>query len=113
MKYEGSCHCGRIAFEVEGEVADVFDCNCSICRRKAMLMWAVPRTAFQLTTSPDAVSTYTFNTHSIQHSFCAHCGVSVFGQGERPQPMTAVNLRCVPSVDLDALQVTHVDGAKF
>jgi hypothetical protein len=31
MKYQGSCHCGRIAFEVEGELTGVMACNCSIC----------------------------------------------------------------------------------
>ena len=41
--YSGSCHCGRIAFEVEGEFADVKECNCSHCSRKGYLLWFVPR----------------------------------------------------------------------
>lgn len=115
MKYEGSCHCGRVAFEVEGEIKDVFDCNCSMCRRRGSILWAVPRADFRLTTPAEDVSTYYFNKHAIQHAFCANCGIGVYGQGEHPQggPMTAVNLRCIPAVDLDALQVMHVDGAKF
>ncbi|HPH14971.1 MAG TPA: GFA family protein, partial [Burkholderiaceae bacterium] len=28
--YKGSCHCGKIAFEVEGELTAATDCNCSI-----------------------------------------------------------------------------------
>jgi hypothetical protein len=27
MKYRGSCHCGRIAFEVEGEIDETLACN--------------------------------------------------------------------------------------
>jgi hypothetical protein len=27
MIYEGSCHCGNIAFEVEGEFKQGVDCN--------------------------------------------------------------------------------------
>lgn len=115
MKYEGSCHCGRIAFEVEGEVKDVFDCNCSICRRKGHILWAVPRDTFHLTTPVENISTYTFNKHAIEHAFCGTCGVGVYGQADHPKigPMTAINVRCIPAVDLESLEVTHVDGAKF
>lgn len=29
MKHEGGCHYGQIAFEVDGELKQVIDCNCS------------------------------------------------------------------------------------
>ena len=48
MKYKGSCHCGGIAFEVEGDdLNEVMSCNCSICSRKGSLLWFVPRERFQ------------------------------------------------------------------
>ncbi|MGC2456748.1 MAG: hypothetical protein WA435_01980 [Gallionellaceae bacterium] len=31
MIYKGSCHCGHIAFAVEGDRHRVIECNCSIC----------------------------------------------------------------------------------
>lgn len=34
MIYKGSCHCGKVAFEVEGELTGAMACNCSICSRK-------------------------------------------------------------------------------
>lgn len=34
MTYCGSCHCGRIAFDVDGELNGATACNCSICSRK-------------------------------------------------------------------------------
>ncbi len=37
MIYEGSCHCGNIAFEVDGEFKQGVDCNCSLCRRRGGL----------------------------------------------------------------------------
>ena len=41
MQYQGSCHCGRIAFTVQAEapISDVLDCNCSLCRRRGGLLW--------------------------------------------------------------------------
>jgi hypothetical protein len=32
--YKGSCHCGRVTFEVEGALTEVLECNCSHCSRK-------------------------------------------------------------------------------
>ena len=64
MEYQGSCHCGRIAFTVQAEapISDVIDCNCSMCRRRGSLLWFAPREAFQLSTNPADVATYHFNT---------------------------------------------------
>jgi hypothetical protein len=36
--WHGGCHCGRIAFEVDGEIGTVMECNCSHCRPKGYLM---------------------------------------------------------------------------
>ena len=33
MIYRGSCHCGKVAFEVEGEIRGALACNCSICSK--------------------------------------------------------------------------------
>ena len=52
MKYKGSCHCGRVAFEVEGELSQVMACNCSICQRKGSLLWNMPHDKMRLLT-PD------------------------------------------------------------
>jgi len=112
MLHRGSCHCGGIAFEVEGEIKGGTACNCSICQRKGVLMWFVPRDALRLTTPASNMSTYTFNKHVIQHHFCPTCGIHPFGEGadSKGHRMAAVNLRCLADVDLDAIPVSHFDG---
>jgi hypothetical protein len=112
MKYRGSCHCGRIAFEVEGEMAEVMSCNCSMCQRKGTLMWFVPRAALKLITARDEMSTYTFNKHVIRHHFCPTCGIHPFGEGVSPKggEMAAINVRCLEGVDLAALKVKEFNG---
>jgi hypothetical protein len=67
MIYSGSCHCGAIAFEVEAEITQAMDCNCSMCRRRGGLLAFVPRENLTLKTPASAVSTYQFNKHVIQH----------------------------------------------
>ncbi|HMU67712.1 MAG TPA: GFA family protein [Cellvibrionaceae bacterium] len=112
MKYQGSCHCGKIAFDVEGEIAGVLACNCSICQRKGSLLWFVPREQLTLKTDPAAMSTYLFNKQIIQHHFCAHCGIHPFGEGValNGATMAAVNVRCLDDIDLASLPVQHFDG---
>ena len=112
MKYQGSCHCGKIAFEVEGALEGVMSCNCSICQRKGSLMWFVPRDALTLKTPDEAASTYTFHKHKIRHRFCATCGIHPYGEAQDPKgnAMAAVNARCLEGVDLSALPVTQFDG---
>lgn len=113
MKYQGSCHCGRIRYDVEGDIAQVMDCNCSMCRRRGGLLWFVPPTQFKLLTPGSAVGTYEFNKHAIQHHFCPSCGIAPYSEGRNPagQEMIAVNVRCLDGVDLSSLKVVPVDGA--
>jgi hypothetical protein len=112
MLYKGSCHCGRIAFEVQGELAGVMECNCSICSRKGSLLWFVPRDRLRLLTPEENLATYTFNRHVIQHRFCPTCGIHPFGEGQDPagNRMAAINVRCLEGVDIAALPVQHFDG---
>lgn len=114
MHHAGSCHCGKIAFKLEGDIKEVYDCNCSLCRRRGTLLWFGPREALALATPESDVATYTFNKHHIRHHFCSTCGVAPYGEGEHPKSgskMVSVNVRCLPGVDLSALKIIPVDGA--
>lgn len=110
--HQGSCHCGKVAFEVEGEIDSALSCNCSMCQRKGSLLWFVPRAQLRLTSGEDALATYTFNKHVIRHNFCPHCGIHPFGEGTDPKgnAMAAVNIRCIEGIDLAAVPVHHYDG---
>ena len=115
MNYKGSCHCGQIAFDVEGDLEQAMECNCSHCSRKGYLMWFVPRQQLTLS-APDAdIATYTFNKHVIKHHFCPRCGCAPFGEGSDQQGNTkaAINVRCLENVDLSALKIVQVDGRSY
>ncbi len=112
MKYKGSCHCGSVAFEVEGEIKSAMSCNCSICQRKGSLLWFVPREALVLLTPEDASQVYEFNKHLIKHHFCPKCGTHPYAEAADPKgnKMAAVNVRCLEEIDLESIPVTHHDG---
>lgn len=111
-KLGGSCHCGDIRFEVEGEPDSALACNCSICSKKGSLLWFVPRDALRVLTPEDELATYTFNTHAIRHHFCRTCGMHPFGEGVDPEGnrMAAINIRCLDDFDFTAVPVNHFDG---
>jgi len=112
MKYKGSCHCGKIAFEVEGEIDSGLTCNCSICQRKGSLLWFAAREQLRLLTPPENLKTYTFNKHRIKHQFCAECGMHPFAEGVAPdgKATVAINLRCLEDFDINSVPTHHYDG---
>ena len=112
MSHQGSCHCGRISFEVDGDPTQVIECNCSHCSRKGYLLWFVPREQLHLATPESDMAAYRFNRHAIAHHFCPACGCAPFGIGKDREgnEMVAVNVRCLPELDRSGLEVKQVDG---
>jgi hypothetical protein len=112
MKYHGSCHCGKVAFDVELQIDSAISCNCSICSRRGSLLSFAPRENLTLLTSEDELATYTFNKHVIKHRFCKTCGVLPFGEAidARGKAGVAINIRCLENLDLDTVPITKWDG---
>lgn len=110
--YTGSCHCGKVKYEVRTDLAKVIACNCSMCSRAGYLLTFVPADQFTLRSGEDSLTDYQFNTKNVHHLFCSTCGVRSFGRGTGPggAPMYAVNVRCLEGVDPSTLTITHVDG---
>ncbi|MBC3764649.1 GFA family protein [Neptunicella marina] len=112
MKINGSCHCGNIRYQADGEFGDLLSCNCSICSKRGSLLWFIPRSNLSVSTPDKPLSTYTFNSHKIKHHFCPVCGCAPFGEGEdgKGNSMAAINARCVDNVDLSQFKINHFDG---
>lgn len=111
MIYRASCHCGHIAFEVEGDLRAVKECNCSLCSRLGALRWFVPFSQVRFTTPESNLSTYQFGAHKVRHHFCSQCGCAPLGvalyQGVE---MASINARCLEGVDLSKIKISHYDG---
>ena len=112
MRYSGSCHCGAVAFEVEGEIESGLSCNCSMCQRKGSLLWFVPRSALSLSTPEANSRVYMFNKHLLKHRFCPTCGIHPYAEGKDPKgnEMAAINIRCLEGIELSSIPVTPYDG---
>ncbi|KPL49128.1 aldehyde-activating protein [Xanthomonas axonopodis] len=116
MRHAGSCHCRRIAFDLQTEapITAVYDCNCSPCRCRGGLLWFGARTQLQPQAAPEAIGSYRFNQQHIDQQDCPQSGIAPFSEGLNPKTgemADAVNVRCLPALDLAGLQVHAVDGA--
>jgi hypothetical protein len=108
----GGCHCGKIAYEFEGEIGDVLECNCSLCAKRGSLLHFIPAGDFRLNTPREALSTYHFNKGVIDHHYCSQCGVAPFSEAKNAKgaPMVAINVRCLDGVDPKNLKVNFFNG---
>jgi hypothetical protein len=112
MAHQGGCHCGKIAYEFEGEIGAVLECNCSLCSKRGGLLHFIPASQFTLKTPRENLGTYKFNKHLLSHHFCPACGISPFTEGTDPKgnKMVAINVRCVDGVDPRALEIKFFNG---
>lgn len=115
MKYQGGCHCGAVKYEVETDLGNVIDCNCSHCHKKGLVLTFIEPTQFTLSSGEENLTEYRFNTERIAHVFCKTCGVQSFARGKRKDgsDMVAINVRCLEGIDLSNLKITHVNGKDY
>ena len=110
--WTGGCHCGRVRYEVETDLARLVSCNCSICQKRGSILTFVPAESFTLISGGDDLTDYLFAGKTIHHLFCSTCGVASFARGEKGSsgPMVAVNVRCLDGVDATDLKPSMFDG---
>jgi hypothetical protein len=108
--HEVSCHCGGIQLEVNAELDEVSECNCSICLRSGFLHWYVAPDQVRLSTQKRLMSTYLWRTATGGQHFCPTCGIAVIRTSTEHPPPVSINARCVKDVDLARLRIRPFDG---
>jgi hypothetical protein len=107
----GACHCGAVRFRVVVRAFEAIDCNCSMCTKKGFLHLIVPPADFELVSGKDALSTYTFGTHTAKHHFCKTCGIHAFYEPRSHPGHFDVNVRCFDDPqDIARFAVKAFDG---
>ena len=109
--HKGSCHCGAVEFEVEGDFTSGFICDCSLCKRKGAIMYRVPKEQFRLVRGEDALTLYQWNTRVAHHYFCKHCGIYTHHRRRSFPNLFGYNLGCLEGVNpFDLGEVPVFDG---
>jgi hypothetical protein len=111
--YAGSCHCGRVRFEIDADLDHVRVCDCSICRRRGALIHRVEQDRFRVLSDWNELALYQFHTRQAKDYFCKTCGILPFRRPRTAPHLWAVNVRCLEGVDLDSLKVERVFGSQL
>eukprot|EP00095_Tigriopus_kingsejongensis_P008520 maker-scaffold81_size397536-snap-gene-0.13 protein:Tk08520 transcript:maker-scaffold81_size397536-snap-gene-0.13-mRNA-1 annotation:"hypothetical protein CAPTEDRAFT_171327" len=114
VKHCGGCHCGEVEFEVlaPSEVIAI-QCSCSVCTMKQNVHFIVPNRDFKLIRGHDRLSSYTFNTHRAQHTFCSVCGVQSFYTPRSNPDGKGIMPHCIKGNTLTRITIQHFDGQNW
>jgi hypothetical protein len=77
---EGSCLCGTIRFAIEGDLPDLYQCHCSLCRKvtgaAANAALTVPADRFHWRDGETAIRAFVRDS-GYRNDFCTRCGSTV------------------------------------
>ena len=111
---KGSCHCKKVRFQIETEnvYEDLYRCNCSLCKKKSIVMKPVSQEFFTLLEGEENLGLYKWNKNIAEHYFCKLCGVYTHHKRRRYPDQIAVNFACLDDLDLpEDIHIGLVDGA--
>ena len=95
--HAGGCHCGAVRFTVQLDSPQIglYRCDCSLCRKKGIIMKAVPVADFVLQAGAAQLSLYQWNKHIAEHFFCSICGVYTHHRRRRDPTQYSINIECL------------------
>ena len=80
MTTTGTCFCGDVRFEIEGELPALYQCHCALCRKvtgsSANAALTVDLDRFRWTGATEGVRSFVRPT-GYRNDFCGRCGSSV------------------------------------
>lgn len=79
MTHIGSCLCGAVTYEVQGDLRPSVACHCSQCRKTSGHYWSATQVDDeQLTLIRDEGLRWYRSSPQAERGFCQHCGASLF-----------------------------------
>ncbi|XP_059623222.1 uncharacterized protein LOC132266387 [Cornus florida] len=113
--HNGGCHCKSVRWRVQAPPGVVvWQCNCSNCSMRGNTSFIVPSGRFELLGDcKQFLATYTFGTHTAQHTFCKVCGITSFYIPRSNPDGIAVTFRCVDPGTLTHVEIKYYDGRNW
>lgn len=92
----GECNCGAVAFQLGGDLAGVYVCHCSICRRftgsNGIAVVLVDNDAFRWIRGEEHIATWKKPNADWQAWFCRICGSSLPGSNDETRMFVPAGL---------------------
>ena len=99
MKYILKCHCGEVELEVDTNLENIKQCNCSICKRKNAKMNLIPKDSIKIVKGKNHLTSYKFNTMKAEHYFCKTCGIYTHHNRRSDPNGVGINIGCIDAID--------------
>jgi hypothetical protein len=120
--YSGGCHCGKIRFEADLDIAaGTVKCNCSGCTKARSWLIFVTADRFRLLAGRESQRNYQWtppgrSAPTVEYHFCNHCGIRTPASGNIEAlggSVYAIQVPLLDGVDQDELAkapTRYVDG---
>ena len=109
MKYKLSCHCKSVQLEIDTDLSNIKQCNCSICKRKNAKMNLISKDSIKIIKGEENLSSYKFNTMKAEHFFCKTCGIYTHHYRRTDPNAAGVNIGCIDEIDPFQYEAGFVD----
>ena len=107
--YKGSCLCGSIQFELDGNITDIIHCHCSLCRKASGSAYAtngfIKAQDLKLTDQGDALTFYESSEGKRKH-FCKRCGSPIYSSNAQSPEKYRLRLGALDS-DISERPISH------
>jgi len=109
-RYKGSCLCGKVRFEITGEIQSIIYCHCSQCRKAQGSAFAtngnVATEDFNFLSGVNELTGYESSPGQTKY-FCKHCGSPIISKNESNPDNVRVRLGTIES-DIIERPVAHI-----
>ena len=89
----GSCLCGKVQYEIEGEPRWMYQCHCGKCRAATGASFAtniiVNADKFRITAGKDVLTGFESSPQKFRY-FCSGCWSPIYSQGEKTKQIVSV-----------------------
>ena len=109
MLYNLKCHCGLVQLQVETDLSNIKQCNCSICKRKNAKMNLISRDSIKKIKGEENLCYYQFNTMKAKHFFCKTCGIYTHHNRRSDPNGVGINIGCIDEIDPFEYDAEFVD----
>tara|TARA_B110001452_G_C14854130_1_gene298349 strand:+ start:121 stop:489 length:369 start_codon:yes stop_codon:yes gene_type:complete len=100
-----TCHCGEVEIQINlrNNIDKLMRCNCSMCKRKGIMVTTINREDLKIIKGRDKIKTYQFNTNTAKHYFCLECGIHTHNLRRSNTNTFGINVGCVDEIEPNEL----------
>ena len=110
-----TCHCGDVVIHLANKPGEVFECNCSICRKLGVLWAYYPCDDVTFSKGGDHTRAYVWNHRIIEFHRCPNCGCTThrIAVDRTFREKMGINARLIDGVTPDNTALGHINDGNL